>query len=84
MKESELQSKVKTKMERAGWLVNKIIQSTNNGWPDLECFKNGETIFIECKAEGERPDPLQVYRHDQIRKQGFKVLVVDNIHNFIA
>jgi len=79
--EGRLQSKVIAKMERSGWLVNKIIQSTNNGWPDLECFKNAQTIFIECKAGNEQPDPLQHYRHAELRKRGFQVLVI-NEENF--
>lgn len=79
MLESEVQKKVIRKYEKAGWLVNKIIQSTNNGWPDLECFRNGVTLFIECKAPGETADDLQLYRHALLRNQGFEVLVIDKI-----
>jgi len=77
MLESKIQSRVVTVYEANGWLVNKIIQCTNNGWPDLECHRDGITLFIECKAPGEKCLPLQLYRHSQLRKAGFTVLVID-------
>lgn len=81
--ESEVQTKVIAKFERAGWLVVKILQCTKNGWPDLQCHKNSVTIFIECKATGEIAGTLQLYRHEELRKQNFKVLIIDNPDNII-
>lgn len=83
MTESEVQTKVIAKFERSGWLVVKILQCTKNGWPDLQCHKNGETIFIECKSENKTPAPLQIYRHEELRKQGFKVLIISHPDNII-
>jgi hypothetical protein len=77
LSESTIQTRVKIVYEKAGWLVNKIIQTTLNGWPDLECYKNGVTLFVECKAPGEKPSALQLYRHQQLRDKGFTVHVVD-------
>ncbi len=77
MLESKIQGRVITVYEADGWLVNKIIQCTNNGWPDLECYRNGITLFIECKAPGEKCSPLQLYRHTQLRNAGFTILVID-------
>jgi hypothetical protein len=82
LSESTIQAHTIKWYESRGWLVNKIIQSTNNGWPDLECFKKGITEFVECKKEGgakhfARDFPLQQYRHDELRKQGFTVHVID-------
>lgn len=79
--ESIIQKKVTQKFEAAGWLVVKIIQTTMNGWPDLQCHKDGVTIFVECKASGKSPGALQRYRHAQLRDQGFRVLVVYNADN---
>ncbi len=78
-KESIIQRKVISQYEAAGWLVVKIIQCTKNGWPDLQCHRNGVTLFIETKATGGKLSPLQQYRHDQLRKQGFTVHTIDNI-----
>ena len=81
LKESIIQTKVRLHFERQGWLVVKIIQTTLNGWPDLQCHKSGQTIFIETKANGKEPSPLQRYRHDQLMAQGFEVYVIDNIES---
>lgn len=81
MRESVIQSRVKSIYEKDGWLVNKVIQCTLNGWTDLECYKNGITVFIECKAPGEKPTELQLYRHQQLRDKGFTVHVVDHYIN---
>lgn len=75
--EADIQSSVIKAYEKDGWLVNKMIQTTANGWPDLECYRNGAIIFIECKAPGKKPTPLQLYRHEQLRNQGFTVLIID-------
>jgi len=67
-------------MEKAGWLVVKNIQTNLNGWTDLTCYRNGVTVFIECKGEGiNNVRPLQTYRHQQIRKQGFEILIINDL-----
>lgn len=81
MRESEIQSKIIKRLEKEGWLVVKIITCTLNGWPDLQAHKNGRTVFIEVKAPGKKPAPLQEYRHKKLREQGFTVLVIDDITN---
>ncbi len=77
-RESIIQSKIKDHFIKNGWLVNKIIQSTNNGWPDLECFKNGKVIFIEAKDDKDAA-PLQKYRHKLLKQQGFDVYIIRSI-----
>lgn len=80
MTESELQDLTRKHLMKNGWLVNKIIQSSNNGWPDLEAYKKGEVIFVEVKKPGElNNDPLQLFRQDQLRRMGFKVFIILNI-----
>jgi hypothetical protein len=65
-------------MERAGWLVCKIIQCNRNGWPDLQCHRDGYTLFIEVKRPGGKLSPLQEYRHKELRKAGFSVVVTSS------
>ena len=76
MLESQIQKNIIAEYEKAGWLVVKIIQTNKNGWPDLQCHKDGITIFIECKKKGCKLSPLQIYRHQELQKQGFKVIVI--------
>lgn len=65
----------KKQLEKNGWLVVKIIQSTLNGWPDLQALKASRMVAIEVKRPGEQPSELQLYRHKQLREQGFEVIV---------
>lgn len=52
-----------------------------NGWPDVQAHKDGETLFIEFKAQGKNPKPLQSVRHMQLQYQGFEILVIDNVND---
>lgn len=79
MLESQIQSRIKTQLEKNGWLVIKLIQTTLNGIPDLMALKNGRTVFIEVKRPNNKPTPLQSYRHQQLLKQGFQTLVATSI-----
>lgn len=57
--------------EDAGYLVLKIIRLNKNGYPDLFCFKDGKTIFIEVKEANDTLKPLQKIRIDELKKLGF-------------
>lgn len=76
--ESKIQSKIKKNLESDGWKVIKIIQLSENGYPDLMAMKNGEIVFIEVKREGCKPSPLQLLRIEQLKKNGFKSLWTDD------
>ena len=76
--ESHIQTAIINNLEKSGWLVVKIIQSTKNGWPDLQAIKDGQTVYIEVKREGCEPSPLQIYRITQLRHAGATVYVTSN------
>lgn len=77
--ESTIQTLIKKKLEAHGWLVVKILQCTLNGFPDLICFKNKQAVFIECKTISGKPSPLQLYRHDELRKQKFYIFILTDV-----
>lgn len=81
--ESKIQSNIKARFERAGWMVVKLIQTNCNGIPDLMCLKNGKTIFIEVKQPGRDATELQKYRHAELIKQGFTVHVLTSDKDLI-
>ena len=81
LKESIVQRQVSDYMKKNGYLVVKIIQTTLNGWPDLQCHKDGQTIFIETKSEGGKLSELQKYRHEQLQSKGFIVLTISNVND---
>ncbi len=61
-------SVVKWAKER-GFLTPKV-RFVEVGYPDrLFISPKGHTIFIEFKVPGKRPDPIQYYRLEQLRKR---------------
>lgn len=51
-----------------------------NGCPDrIVLFPLARIGFVELKAPGEKPRPLQESRHHILRRLGFKVYVIDRI-----
>lgn len=77
--EAKLQTKIINKLEADGWIVVKTIQLSKNGFPDLFCFKNGRAIFIEVKAPNGKLSELQKYRIEQLQKENFTALVINEI-----
>jgi Holliday junction resolvase len=68
---SNFQNKVKKQMQEQGYTVLKIIKLSDSGYPDLQCLKDGKTVWIECKEKNDTLKPLQKLRIDQLIKQGF-------------
>ena len=51
-----------------------------DGMPDrLVLFPGGKLGFVELKAPGKKPRPLQLKRKRMLERLGFPVYVVDNI-----
>jgi hypothetical protein len=74
--ESTIKSACSKALESWSWEVIHLIQTNKNGIPDTLCLRTGRAVFIEFKRPGQQPRPLQEYRHDKLRKQGFEVLIV--------
>ena len=50
------------------------------GWPDrIILLPDGKLGFVELKSPGKKPRKLQLHRHEQIRRRGFLVFVIDDI-----
>lgn len=76
--ESVIQSRIIKRLEKDGWMVVKLGITNLPGIPDLLALKDGVARFVEVKRPGEKPRPLQLYRHEQLRNLGFDVEVMDN------
>ena len=74
-----MQTRIMEEMRRQGWHVNKLIQTTLNGTPDLICHKDGRTVYIEVKRPGQKPRPLQDFRHRELAKYGISTYVFVDI-----
>lgn len=64
-------------LKSIGWIVIRLRAASEAGWPDITAYRNKVTWFIEFKAPGEVPTPLQAARHKALREQGFDVDVID-------
>ena len=79
MRERELEHLFLTEVKRVGGLALKFVSPGFAGVPDrLVLIPDGKIGFVEVKAPGQYPRPLQTARHKQLRKLGFKVYVLDN------
>lgn len=62
-------------MQRLGWIANRTQGMRLPGWPDIECFRNGVTMFIEVKRGQATVSKEQFETQQMLRKEGFKVCV---------
>ena len=64
---------------RRGALVLKFMSPGTAGVPDRVVLRDGEARFVELKAPGRRPRPLQVHVFEVFASHGFPVDVVDSV-----
>ena len=65
-------------MKNSGGIAPKLVSPGFDGMPDrLVLLPGGKIGFVEVKAPGKEPRPLQVARHGLLRRLGFKVYVLD-------
>ena len=76
MKESQLQTQIKNRLTKHGWLVVKIISSSMNGIPDLMCIRKGVVMFLEIKTVVGVVAPLQEYVMKVLQSNGVHTRVV--------
>lgn len=77
--ETKLENKLVKEVRRAGGLALKLVSPGYTGLPDrLLLIAFGHVGFVEVKAPGKKPRKLQLARHRQLRKLGFKVFVLDD------
>lgn len=80
MREKMIERKFVSEVKKAGGICPKWVAPGFDGVPDrIVMFPGGRIAFVEVKAPGEKPRPLQVARHKLLRRMGFKVYVLDEI-----
>ena len=78
MRERDLERFTTMFIKSRGGLALKFISPGYAGLPDrLVLMPGGQMCFVELKAPGGKPRPLQMRRIEQLRALGFKVYVVD-------
>ena len=80
MREKVIEQKLVAEVKKAGGICPKWVAPGFDGVPDrIAMFPGGKIAFVEMKAPGEKPRPLQRARHELLRKLGFRVYVLDEI-----
>ena len=80
MREKTIEQKFVTAVKTAGGLALKFTSPGFDGVPDrIVLLPGGKMAFVEVKAPGEKPRPLQLARHRLLRRLGFRVYVLDEI-----
>ena len=78
MLEKTVEHKLTVAVKKAGGIAVKFVSPSFDGMPDrLVLLPDGLIAFVELKAPGKRPRPLQEARHRMLRSLGFKVYVID-------
>ena len=83
MREVTVENKVKAMVKVLGGLCLKFASPGFTGVPDrIILLPGGRIVFAEIKAPGEKPRPRQKRVHEQLRRLGFTVLVIDDADKF--
>lgn len=80
MSEKTIEQALKNAIQADGGICWKLTCPGVDGVPDRICLKAGRALFVEVKAPGKKPRPLQQRRMNQLREQGFTCLVIDSMH----
>lgn len=80
IQESKIEKRLKKEIEKIGGKALKFVSPGLSGVPDrIVLLPGGKIIFVELKAPGEEPEPLQKFRAKELRKLGFDVKCIDSI-----
>ena len=81
MREKIIEQKLVTAVKKQGGICLKFVSPGFDGMPDrLVLFPFGRFAFVEVKAPGEKPRPLQLARHGMLQKLGYRVYVLDDVN----
>ena len=79
MREKQIEQKLVKAVRAVGGICPKLVSPGMDGMPDRMALLTGGRIgFVEVKAPGQSPRPLQTHRHRQLRALGFPVFVLDD------
>ena len=79
MREKTIEQKLSLMVKKRGGICPKFVSPGYDGMPDRIVLLPGwHFAFVEVKAPGKKPRPLQIARHKLLTRLGFKVYVLDN------
>ena len=79
MREKTLEALLVQTVKSMGGLAPKFVSPGLDGMPDrIVLLPHGKMAFVEVKAYGKKPRPLQVRRKSQLESLSFSVYCLDN------
>lgn len=78
--EKQIEQALVRAVKNVGGIAPKFVSPGFDGMPDrIVLLPHGLFAFVELKAPGKKPRPLQLSRHKLLRSLGFRVYVLDSI-----
>lgn len=79
MREKTVEQKLVKAVKENGGICPKLVSPGTDGMPDrMVLLPKAKIGFVEVKAPGQKPRPLQVRRMEQLRALGFQSYVLDD------
>jgi len=79
MREKQTEQKLVSAVKKLGGIAPKFMSPGLDGIPDrIVLLPGGHMAFVEVKAMGCKPRPLQLARHGMLQRLGFQVYVLDD------
>lgn len=79
MREKQVEQKLVKAVKQQGGICPKLVSPGTDGMPDrLVLLPKARIGFVEVKAPGKEPRPLQAKRHKELRDLGFQVFILDD------
>lgn len=77
--EKTIEQKLVNAVKAVGGIAPKLTSPGFDGMPDrLVLLPNGKVGFVELKATGKKPRPIQLSRIKLLRRLGFKAYILDD------
>lgn len=79
MREKQVEQKLVKAVKDKGGMCPKLVSPGTDGMPDrMVLLPEAHIGFVEVKAPGKKPRPLQERRHKELQALGFTVSVLDD------
>ena len=79
MRERHIEQLLCRAVRKKGGIAPKLVSPGFDGMPDrLLLLPQGRVAFVEVKAPGAKPRPLQMARHRLLATLGFRIYVIDD------
>ena len=84
LSEADLQKACVREARAAGWLARRYSGTGRRSYPDYFFARRGACVWVEFKRLGNQPTELQRLEHDEMRRYGLRVEVIDSRDGFKA